>query len=181
MRKIVDTNKIFADQNAAYEDRVLLGDIVPANGQKVGSAFISTLGHFKCYQVAGHFETQKSITLTDTSTVIIDDGMNHLRGQLEDSCGNRKLMSDYIPLNLWLSPGRVIRVRQTPANAFVEQLDSGVNPLVMARRAAPSNSLFYCIPFKYTFSANSNIIFTVINDSNVALAYELMFYGLRIR
>lgn len=181
-KKKLNTAELFAQQNAEYEDKILLSDTVPANSQKMGTVSISTLGDFKCYQVAGHFETHKIITLTDTTPITIDDGMNHLRGQLEDSCGNRKLMNDFIPLNLWLTPGRVIKITHEPVNAFSDALDSGLPPYaIKAVRASASNNLFYCVPFKYLFSANSNIMFNVINDSNAPISYELLFFGTRRR
>jgi hypothetical protein len=177
--KPINTAELFSRQNRAYEDKLLLSDIVPANSTKLGKVSVSTLGHFKCYQIGGHFETQRLITKSDLSTVIVDDGINHLRGQLEDSTGNRKLMNDFIPLNLWLSPGRVIAINSVPDNAYNVTLDSdGVT--IKAGPCAPSNSLFYIIPFNYMFSSNSDILFNVINNSNTPLSYELLFFGKRI-
>lgn len=175
---ITKTKNIFQIQNRMYEDKIILTDTVPANSMKMGKAAVSNLGHFQCYQIAGHYESQKLITKTDLSTVLIDEGMCHLRGQLEDATGNRKLMSDYIPLNLLLSCGRVKYITHVPANAFNVVLDSD-NVTVIAGPAEPSNNLFFPMPFKYTFSANSDILFNVKNDSNTPLSYEIVFYGFR--
>jgi hypothetical protein len=82
-----------------------------------------------------------------------------LRGKLIDGGAQRALFSDYIPLHLILTPGRR------------KSLAAG----------AAGNALFYPLPLEYMFTANSEIVFDVKNDSDVANNFSIAFHGVRIK
>lgn len=153
-------------QSAQYSDKIYLTDTVPAGQSKLGKAAVSNLGHFLCQYLTGHFSTLK----LDGVAGIIDDGVSHLRGQLTDGNGQKKLFSDYIPLDLLLSPGRT---RDGAAgNAY--QPDGTVIT------ASAGNPLFYPLELEYLFAANGEILFDVKNDSDTDISYGIVFHGIRI-
>jgi hypothetical protein len=153
-------------QSQQYSDKIYLSDTVPAGQSKLGKAAVSNLGHFLCQYITGHFSTLKNDNVAGT----IDDGVSHLRAQLSDGNGQKKLYSDYIPLDLLLSPGRV---RDGAAgNAY--------QPDGVVGTATAGNSLFYPQEFEYLFAANGDILFDVKNDSDVDLSYGIVFHGIRV-
>jgi hypothetical protein len=167
LSKKVNIRETFALQNQQYSEKLLLADSVPAATEKLGKVSVSTLGNFLCQFITGHYQ---SLALVNTSHTI-DDGVSHLRGQLIDGTGNRKLFNDYIPLDLFLSPGRT-------KSASAENNLTAYS--TYADRADAANSLFYPVEFEYLFAVNTDILFAVKNDSDVALTYEICFHGIRI-
>lgn len=152
----LDSARLFEVQSFQYQDVIYLADSVGASTQKLGRVTVSNLGHFHALYVTGSMTTQY-----DTGGGAVDTGINYLRAKLIDGSNGRPLFNDYIPLNLFLSPGR--RRSLTGAGAGGE-----------------SGSLFYPLPFEYLFTANSEIQIDVKNDSNVANAYSLAFFGVRV-
>ena len=174
----IDSNKILDIQKFQYAERILLSDTVYAGQSKLGRVAISNLGAFLCQMITGNFQTA---VLHVGSGHYEDDGISHLRGQLIDGYGNKKLFNDYIPLDLWLSGGRTKYVNATINGAAQLAIS---NNLVAdggnAAQAAASNNLFYPIEFEYLFSENSEIQLDVKNDSSVDLQYNICFHGIRI-
>jgi hypothetical protein len=167
LSKKINTRESFLIQNSQYSEKLLLSDTVPASSSRIGKVAISTLGNFLCQFITGHFQ---SLALTNTDHVV-DDGISHLRGQLIDGTGNRKLFSDHIPLDLLFSPGRTKSVAaENRLTAYSTYADL----------AAPSNALFFPMEFEYLFAVNTYILFDVKNDSDVALSYDMVFHGIRI-
>lgn len=159
LSQIIDPAKVFELQRVQYRDSILLADTVPANSSKLGSIGVSNLGHFYCMFVTGTFET----LWTNAVPAIVDNGVSALSGRLEDGAGNRKLFSDRIPLDLWLSPGR--RKSTTSTGVLTDPV---------------SNNLFYPVELEYLFGENTNILLDVVNSSNADIHYEIMFHGVRI-
>ena len=155
----IDTAKLFEIQSYQYSEKLPLADTVPANSSKMGRTNISNLGHFYCQSITGHFERLETV-----AAAIVDDGISWLKGQLIDGSGNRKLFSDYIPLDLWLSPGGVRSPLAT--NNFTT--------------APVPTQLFFPIEFEYIFTANSEILLDVKNLSGTDMSYEICFHGIRI-
>jgi hypothetical protein len=94
-----------------------------------------------------------------------------------DSTGQRTLFDDYIPLDLFLSPGRARRQTGLAGAAVANNLQAvgGV-----ADKADNAPSLFYPYRFEYLFAANSDIQLSVKNDSNTTNYIDLAFKGVRI-
>lgn len=168
--KNVNSGEKFAAQNRQYSEKIILSDTVSANSTKLGRASISNLGHFLCLYITGSFTCLTTKTVGETSYQL-DDGLTHLRGQLIDGAGQRKLFSERIPLDLILSPGR--RRSATAENNLLDVED-------YANAAYNANTLFYPVEFEYLFSANSEILLDVSNDSNYANSYDIVFHGVRV-
>ena len=145
-------------QTRQYNDKIVLSGEVEAGQSNIITADVSNLGHFYVTYFTGDFST-----LLESEAVIVDDGVSHLRGQLRDGSNSKNLFSDYVPLNLIMSPGRA-------KNA------NSVNVLT----DTPSNNLFYPFPFFYMFTVNSKIILEVKNDSNTKNYVNLILHGVRV-
>lgn len=157
----IDPAVAFAVQNKQYAESLLLNDIVEPGTKKLGKVSISNLGHFLCQRITGSYTTIEANP--EVPAEITDTGIVYLRGKLIDGSNQRALFNDYIPLNLFLSPGRTrsAETTQTPVPD-----DTG---------------LFYPIELNYLFTINSDILLEVYNSSNVAQEYNIMFHGMRIR
>jgi len=143
-------------ENLQYTERLLLSGSIPASSNRLLTTSVSNLGHFACLWMTGHYT---SLVSDDPAT---DTGVSYLRGKLIDGANERPLFNDYIPLDLWLSPGRV-----RDAAALTD--------------APVSNSLFYPTEFQYIFPANGEIQLDVWNDSDYANDLAVMFHGIRIK
>lgn len=150
----LDAGKIFDTQTYQYSEVLYLADTVTASTEKMGRATVSNLGHFFCLYITGSMTTQYN-----SGAGAADTGIDYLRGQLRDGSNNRPLFSDFIPLHLLLSPGR----RKS-----------------LAASGSDSQTLFYPLSFEYLFPANSDILITVKNDSNVDNSYSIALHGVRV-
>ena len=162
----IQAEKLFTSQRSQYSEVIRLSGTCAANAGVLARAAVSNLGHFLCLKITGSFSTLQLIA----GPAIVDDGIDHLRGQLIDGAGQRKLFSDFIPFSLFLSPGR--RRDATAANAFAP---AGATPTSNA-----SESLFYPVEFEYLFSANSEILLDVRNDSAQQNTFDIAFHGIRV-
>ena len=153
----IDIGKMVELQNIQYSDKVLLADIIPANSSKLTKVHING-GHFMSERITGHYETISK----NGDGPVVDDGFCHLRGKLRDESCNRDLFSDYIPLDLFLTPGRIKSVSSS-------DFFTAVTP----------NSVFWPDSFKYVWQDNSDISFEVKNDSNVDIRFEIVLHGIR--
>ncbi len=157
--KEIHPDRILKLQNFQYQEKLLLTDTVPASSQKMGTLNVSSLGHFYCLFVTGHYST---LALTASAPPILDDGIDHLRGKLIDGSNQRSLFNDYIPFDLIFTPGRKKDIHSA---AYLTD--------------AVSNNLFYPQPFQYMFTVNSEIMFDVKNDSDTDNYYDVIFHGIR--
>jgi hypothetical protein len=178
----LNSNALLRTQSVQHSEKIILSDSVDAGQRKLCRASVSNYGDFLCLFITGSFETCVSIQPQEAPPVLVDNGVDYLRGQLSDSIGQRKLFNDFIPFSLWLSPGR----RRSP-NA-VNNLPLFPYLTDQTAIASPSNNLFYPQEFEYIFAANSEILLDVYNDTNtVAMPYtgatlhfEIVFHGIRI-
>lgn len=162
---LLSAEKFSGLKRMQYPEKLLLSDTVVAGEQQRGIVNISHIGDFICLFITGSFTT-----LCTSGETIVDNGVCSLRGQLIDGTGNRKLFNDFIPLDLFLSPGRVKST--TAANVLG---DSGTN-----LRADASQQLFYPSEFQHLFDQNSTIIFDCKNDSDADNTYNICFHGYRL-
>lgn len=170
--KIIEAARLFGMQNKQYTERIPLSGTVPANGNIPFKANVSNLGHFLCLFITGHYETLASITVGGV-TKIVDDGICHLRMQMEDGgTGQRLLFTDYAPMDLFLSPGRI---RSSTA------VNNLLDVATFANKADNAPQLFNATEQTYLFTANSDIIVRVKNDSNTPINFDLLFYGIRAK
>lgn len=164
----------FQLQSEQYSEKIPLSDTIPAGTTKLCKTNVSNLGHFLCLRITGKFETLAKYNVTtgalDAAGSICDDGICHLRATLQDGAGQRIMFSDYVPLDLILSPGR-------------ERSLNAVNNVVVATNipaAQNAPALFYPDEFEYLFTANSDILMSIKNDSNADCTVDILFHGARI-
>jgi hypothetical protein len=178
LNKQLNADSLLKLQVTQYSEKLLLAGSVPAKSSIIAKTTVSNLGHFLCKFLTGKYTTLQQITDATKGVLIIDDGIQHLRAQLIDGAGQKKLFSDYIPLDLFLSPGRG---KANAANAYLDVLDSSVTPVrEIALAAAPGQTLFYPQEYEYLFSANSEILLDIKNDSDAANDFEIVLSGIRI-
>jgi len=151
----INAEAVFSLQNSQYQDHLLLTDTVPAGQSSLGKVGVGNIGHFYCLRITGHFETLTA------GPPIADDGISHLRGKMIDGANQRPLFNDYVPLDIILTPGR----EKSPHDPA----------------AALGNNLFFPMSIEYLFTANSDILFDVKNDSDYELDYEILFWGIRVK
>jgi hypothetical protein len=135
---------------------------VALGGQQVFTLTVSNFGDFLCKRMTGNYTTQ----VLDGG-VAKDDGTNHLRCQLTDSGNGVNLFDDHVPLDMFLSPGRV--------------RTNGVIVAPGALAVNPSSNLFYPMELEYLFKANTDILFSMKNDSTYANTFRIALFGLRLR
>jgi len=172
INKLFDPRKILLDQSNQYTERLFSEDTIPAGQGKTHKVSIGSLGHFLCLWITGSFS---SLTIKDAQqNQVWDLGVNYLSIKLRDGNGDRSLFDDFIPLDLWLSPGRT-RTEATflPAPWGYGTLPDDLGPV--------GNNLFIPIEFEYMFRANSEIVMECRNTSDFQNRYRLCFHGLRIR
>jgi hypothetical protein len=168
--KLLAGNTMFPIQQKQYKESIPLEDSVPGGETKLCKVNVSTLGHFLCLSITGTFETLASVDYEE-SAKIIDDGICHLRGKLSDGNGQKLLFSNHVPLDLFCSPGR-----RRSALAVNNLLDVPN----YADKADGTTGLFFPFDMEYLFSANTDILFEVKNDSNTEIAFALLFSGIRV-
>lgn len=170
INKLIDAAAAFIVQKQQYTERIPLSGTVPAGATLPFKANISNLGHFLCLSMTGRYETLASVTV-GAATKIIDDGLCHLRMLIEDGgTGQRMLFTDFAPMDLFLSPSRC---RSANATNNLEDVAT------FANRADPTPQLFFPTEMNYLFSANSDIICRIKNDSNTPISFDVLFYGVR--
>ena len=164
--KLLDGKTLFPVQNQQYAERIPLSDTVEAGETKLCKTSVSFIGHFLCQFITGNYQTLS----LDGGSAIVDDGICHLRGQLVDGAGTRQIFSDFVPLDLLLSPGRIRSVDAT----------NNLKATGTASKADPAPALFYPTNLEYLFTANSDIQMYVKNDSDTPIAFNLLFAGIRV-
>jgi hypothetical protein len=169
LSKLYDARQMLEVQRVQYETRLIIKGWIPANQSQILKVNIGNLGHFLCKWMTGDYTTLSVKTAPNT---LQDNGVCSLRAKLIDGTGQRELFEDYIPLDLWLSPGRV---RANPA------LVPPPYTLAAADLGAPSNTLFFPIEFTQLFQANSEIDLDVKNDSDAPNYLTICFHGVRIK
>lgn len=125
---------------------------------------VSNEGDFFCQDITGSFTSLIAGAAPPPSN---DDGVNHLRAKIRDAGSGTDLFDDYVPLDLFLSPGR------TRA--------AGVVTAPGALTVEASNPLFVPKRFVYVFRANTNIQIEVKNDADYANSFVMAFWGIRIK
>lgn len=131
---------------------VPLKAVVPAKDKIEVRADITSDAHFQSHFLTGNFTT--------LNVGGADDGTNHITARISDGDNDLKLMNSATPMDLCLSPGRVL----APAVA-----------------GNPSNSLFYPIPYRHTFAANGSILIEFSNDGDTDNIVKLLFMGKKLR
>jgi hypothetical protein len=157
-KKVINSAEIFNIQSKQREDRLLIEGTIPANGCSLFKVSVSNDGHF-----LSQFLTGKYTTLATVNNVTVDTGVSYLRGLIRDQGTNKPLFNDFIPLDLFCSPGRMKSDLSTTLST-----DPAASPL------------FYHYKLEHLFTINSDISIEVKNDSNQANKFSICFHGIRI-
>ena len=152
----INLNEIASIQKRQYPDKLLLSGIIPASSSLLLKVHV-TGGAFLSKKITGQYETLFSYEITQ------DDGICHLRGLLRDEGMNRNLFSDYIPLSLFLTPGRM---KSSKSNGVYTD--------------PPTSQVFWPDNFEYFWEDNTDISIDIKNDSNIELKTDICFHGIRI-
>lgn len=158
LAKLIDPKNTEKIQSYQYRESLIISGSAPVGQPFPAQVQVSALGPFYSLVMKGTYET-----LYNTGAGAVDVGVNYLSGQLSDPMGNRVLFNARIPFDILFTPGR----RKT--------MNSGTyatDPV--------GNNLFYPCELEYLWPANSLITFDVFNASNVALAFEIVFEGIRL-
>jgi hypothetical protein len=175
LQKILNAAELLKVQNQQYSETLLLEGTAVAGEETLLKTDVSNIGHFKVSFLSGKYETLRDAVSPLGVHHTVDDNVSHLRGQLIDGAGQRKLFNTFIPLDLFCSPGRVRSI--TAFNNLTAWIEGAG---VVADAASPGNNLFYPFEFRYTFAANSTILLYVKNDSDADIALSIAFWGTRI-
>jgi hypothetical protein len=155
LKNRIDANALFNVQNEQYSTILYMAATIPALSSVQVKTSVSSEGHFFLNYFTG--------SMTTLTAGPVDNTVDYLRAQLRDGGkANRPLFSDYVPLHLFLTPGRR---RSTVAGLA----------------GSDSNNLFLPIDFEYLFQANSEIVMEVKNDSAYENSFSIAFFGIRIR
>lgn len=161
--KTINPSEAIAVQQLQYPDKIPFSGNIPAGQSLVLRANVSSLGIFICQRITGDFETK-----TLDGATIVDDGICRLRAKLTIN-DNRALFSDFVPLNLFLTPGRV-----RAAGIYYKNAAGTI-------QADPSTSLFYPNEFVNSFSMNTDILFEIKNSSTADNYVNILMSGIRIK
>ena len=165
-KELTNVKRAFDLQAVEYDEALVMQVTVPANQNTLGQILISGMGDFQLGRIEGRFDT----LYNTTGSVINDTGVSYLTGKLYDGGPMKQLFGDYVPLEIFLSPGRT---RSAAAANNIAATDAAIAPV--------SNPLFYPFLFKYTFPINGYITMDFKNSSNAPLNATLMFIGRRLR
>lgn len=149
--KKMNIQEILNVQKYQYQQAIYLEQEIPADEELDASVAITALGHFMLLSMTGSFTTKEGQSE--------DNGITECSMQLIDGSNHRELFDDFIPCNLFLSPGRI-------------QALAGVG--------TASNQLFLEYPFVYTFVLNGAILVKLRNTAAFANTVRIMFKGIRI-
>jgi hypothetical protein len=154
---IINSAAILDIQKVQYSEKLVMSGTVPAASEQSFSIAISNLGNFICQKITGSYTS-----LVLDAAAIVDDGVCHMRGQLNDGAQQTMLFNDFIPFDLFASPGR---------------RKSNLSTTVLTDAVAGQ----YLNPFEfeYCFRMNGSILMKVKNDSDTANSFSLCFSGIR--
>jgi len=128
--------------------------VIPAESGADDTLDIKSDAHFECYFVTG------SYTTLDDDEGVFDSGVCEVSMRITDGSNDLKLFNNFIPANLFLSPGR--------------RLANGTS-------GDPASSLFYPFPFYHIFPANGGIVIETQNAAAAENTLDLLFWGKKLR
>lgn len=155
------------------EGLLLQGEIL-ANSSDTVKVEIGTAGTIVTLRMAGYYTTMDYI-----AAAVVDDGICHLRGQLFDTDRNLALFNDFIPLNLFLSPGRV-KSKQALVAGVQTACSNYLQPAGAIPTAAPAGNLYEPNEFTHPFTVNSYIRIDMKNDAACSNKFAIYFDCIRV-
>ena len=148
-----------------HREAILLQGEIAAGQSDSAKVNVGTVGALVTLRMSGQFTT-----LDLVGGNCIDDGICHLRGRLQDTDKNLQLFNDYMPLSLFLSPGRMKDKRA------VNYLTAGGG----ADAAGAAGNLYEMQEFTHPFTVNSSIFIDLKNDAAYANKFYIYFDCIRV-
>ena len=175
-----------AAKEGQHREGLFLTGQIPAGQSSTVKVEVGTAGAVVTMRMAGYFTTLDDIGTPGGAPHvphIIDDGICHLRGQLIDTDKNLALFNDFVPLNLFLSPGRM-RVKNITMAGVVLPVENYIKPAIavgfLADTAAPSSFLYEPQEFTHPFTVNSYVRIDVKNDAAADNIFAMYFDVIRV-
>lgn len=169
LSRYIDAKNVENLQINQYANVLRINGTVPAidnqNGALTAVLNISSYGGFLMQSFTGKYSTL--VSDGGQPAAAVDDGTNHLSVKIVDVTSAIDLFDDFVPLDLFLSPGRV----RTPG-VYVDAAGGVPNP---------SNQLFWPMPFEYYFSSNAEINLEFRNNSDWSNTFDISFWGIRLK
>jgi len=169
--------KLREAKTGQHREGILLQGEIAAGQSATTKVEVGTAGTIVTMRMSGNFST-----LDYDGTNVYDDGICHLRGQLIDTDKNLALFNDFIPLSLFLSPGRTRSKGGLVAGVFTpctNYANTGAAPTNYPA-AAPSASLYDAQEFTHPFTVNSYIRLDVKNDAACSNQFNIYFDVIRV-
>jgi len=167
--------KLREAKTGQHREGILLTGTIAEGQSNTVKVEIGTAGAIVTMRMAGYFTTMDFV-----GGKVIDDGVCHLRGQLIDTDKNLALFNDFIPLSLFLSPGRV-RAKSAQVAGVDTACDNYLKASAgLADTAAPSANLYEPQEFTHPFTVNSYIRLDVKNDAACSNTFAIYFDVIRV-
>jgi len=171
----LSTEKLREAKTGQHREGILLTGKIAEGQSGTVKVEIGTAGAIVTMRMAGYFTTMDLI-----GGQVIDDGVCHLRGQLIDTDKNLALFNDFVPLSLFLSPGRV-RAKSADVLGVDTPCDNYLKAVAgVADAAAPSANLYEPQEFTHPFTVNSYIRLDIKNDAACSNSFALYFDVIRV-
>lgn len=173
----LSNEKLRESKTGQHREGLLLQGEILAGASDSAKVEVGTAGTIVTMRMAAYYTT---LDLDTGSGHVIDDGICHLRGQLIDTDKNLALFNDFIPFNLFSSPGRIkaksalVAGVVTPCSNYLKA-DAGI-----ADTAAPSSFLYEAQEFTHPFTVNSYIKIDVKNDAGCSNKFAIYFDVIRV-
>lgn len=149
-----------------HREGILLSGTIAAGQPDTAKVEVGSAGAIVTMRMSGMFTT-----LDLVGGHVIDDGICHIRGQLFDTDKNTALFNDFVPLSLFLSPGRI---KDKAAENY--KLDVAL----VANRADPGGFLYEMQEFTHPFTVGAYIKMDVKNDAAYANKFYIYFDVIRV-
>ena len=171
----LSNEKLRESKTGQHREGILLQGEIMAGTSDTAKVEVGTAGTIVTMRMAAYYTTLDYI-----GGHVIDDGICHLRGQLIDTDKNLALFNDFIPFNLFSSPGRIKAAAGIVAGVSVPcsnylQADPGI-----ADAAAPGGNLYEPQEFTHPFTVNSYLKIDVKNDAGCSNKFAIYFDVIRV-
>jgi hypothetical protein len=170
----LSNEKLRDAKTGQHREGILLQGEIAAHSSDTAKVEVGTAGTIVTMRMAGYYTTLDLI-----GGVVIDDGICHLRGQLIDTDKNLQLFNDFIPFNLFLSPGRV-KASSALVSGSTLTCQNYLTDQAGAIAAAPSGNLYEPQEFTHPFTVNSYIRIDVKNDAGCSNKFAIYFDVIRV-
>lgn len=159
LEKLENPIAMFNVQREKYCEKLFVTDTVPAQSSRLAKIAIGNVGDFRCFYITATYTT-----LSILGPDIFDRGICSLSMRITDGNNQTLLFNDYIPMDLWASPGRV---------KSASSMSIATDP--------PASNFIMPMEFEYLFARNVDILCEVKNTSGTPNTWSIMFHGFRYR